>query len=181
MNKFFVFLSLMIVICASYAQIYKWIDNQGNVHYSDVPHEGAEILSIPDVQNISAPTSPNSSTPPSITENNPSKQQNTYANIAIVQPEAGATIRNNQGFVEVSVQVEPNLFPGDKLQLIYDNSPLGQPQRNLVFELSGMYRGSHTVAVQILDREGNVVETTEPITIYVFRPRVGMVPGTRPH
>lgn len=49
-----------------------------------------------------------------------------------------------------------------------------------VFEINGMYRGSHTLAAEVVDAEGNVIDSSEPITIYVFRPRVGMVPGTAP-
>ncbi|CAM2941958.1 Uncharacterised protein [Legionella steigerwaltii] len=180
MNKFFVSLSLMMVICASYAyaQIYKWTDSQGNVHFSDTPHKGAQVITIPDAQSFSSPTPSNTSRPPQH-DNHTEKLKHTYTKLAIVQPETSTTIRNNQGFVAVTVEVEPDLFPGDKLQLIYDNGVLGEPQRNPVFEISGMYRGTHTLAVQILDADGNVIETSDSITIYVFRPRVGMVPGTR--
>ena len=178
MNKFFVFLSLMIVICASYAQIYKWTDSQGNVHFSDTPHEGAVIVTIPDAQSFSSPTPPTSPAPPSSEhEDHTVKLKHTYTKLAIAQPQSGTTIRNNQGFVAVTVEVEPELFPGDKLQLLYDNGALGEPQRNPVFEINGMYRGTHTLAVQVLDADENVIETSDPITIYVFRPRVGMVPG----
>ncbi|MCW8385821.1 DUF4124 domain-containing protein [Fluoribacter dumoffii] len=180
MNKFLVSLSLMMCICISYAQIYKWTDSQGNVHFSDTPHEGAEIITIPEEQSYSSPN-PSSTSTPKEEDEQPVKLKHTYTKIEIAQPKPGATIRNNQGFVEISVEVEPELFPGDQLQLIYDNAPLGKPQTNPLFEVNGMYRGSHTFAVQIVDADENVLETSEPITIYVFRPRVGMVPGTKPH
>ncbi|KTD68034.1 MULTISPECIES: DUF4124 domain-containing protein [Legionella] len=176
MNKFFVFLSLTMVICASYAQIYRWTDSQGNVHFSDTPHPGAEVITIPDAQSFSSPTPSTAPTEPEHGEH-AVKLKHTYTKLAIAQPQTSTTIRNNQGFVAVTVEVEPDLFPGDKLQLIYDNGALGEPQRNPVFEVNGMYRGTHTLAVQILDADGNVIETSDPITIYVFRPRVGMVPG----
>lgn len=189
MIKFFVSLSLMVVICASYAQIYKWTDSQGNVHFSDTPHEGAEIVTVPDTQSFSSPTSTDSQTPPKSGSNGSEqseqddtvKLKHTYTTIAIAQPSAGATIRNNEGFVVVTAQVEPDLLPGDKLQLLYDGTALGEPQANPVFEIKGMYRGKHSLSVQVIDAEGNVMNTSEPITIYVFRPRVGMVPGTAVH
>ncbi len=181
MRKFFVSLSLMMVICASYAQIYKWTDNQGNVHFSDMPHEGAEIMTIPDSQSYSSPTPSAPQTPveepEQIDHSDSVKLKHSYTKIAIAQPETGATIRNNQGFVVVTAQIEPDLLPGDKLQLLYDSAALGEPQANPVFEVKGMYRGSHTLAVQVVDADGKVIDTSDPITIYVFRPRVGMVPG----
>lgn len=182
--KVFVSLLLMMVICASNAQIYKWVDSQGGGHFSDTPHKGAQIITLPDEQNSS---SPSSSTPQTATESNesqehsPVKLKHSYTKIEIVQPESGATIRNNQGFVTVTAQTEPDLFPGDKLQLLYDSAALGEPQKNPVFEINGMYRGSHILAIQVMDEDGNVLDSSDPITIYVFRPRVGMVPGTKPH
>lgn len=167
-------LSLMMVMCASYADIYKWIDRQGNVHFSDTPHPGAKRLDIPEAQGFSSPV-PKSSLPES-TSSHPETSGHTYTKIAITQPENEATIRNNQGFIAVTTQVEPDLFPGDKLQLIFDGSPLGEPQTNVLFQLNGIYRGSHTIAIQIVDESGNVIESSDPITVFVFRPRVGMVP-----
>lgn len=180
MNKLFAVLSLTLVICASYAQIYKWVDRQGNVHYSDTPHQGAEVINIPEMQ---SDTKQIPVTTPSSSEER--EQQNTIKlkrqyNVTIIQPENGATIRNNQGHVKVIAQVEPNLISDDKLQILYDGTLLGEPQKTLEFEVNDMYRGSHTLEVQIVDNEGNVINNSDPITIYVFRPRVGMVPGTRP-
>ncbi|WP_131779642.1 DUF4124 domain-containing protein [Legionella bozemanae] len=184
MSKFFVSLPLIMVICvASYAtQIYKWTDSQGNVHFSDTPRQGAKTVTIPETQSFSSPTpsTPQTATqkPEQINQDDTIKFKHSYTKIAIAEPQTGATIRNNQGFVAVTAEVEPDLRSVDKLQLIYDNGVLGEPQTTPMFEIKGMYRGSHTLAVQIVDADGNVIETSDPITIYVFRPRVGMVPGT---
>ncbi|KTD41119.1 DUF4124 domain-containing protein [Legionella parisiensis] len=184
MSKFFVSLPLMMVICVvSYAtQIYKWTDSKGNVHFSDTPRQGAITVTIPETQSFSSPTPSNPQTPAQKSEqleqDDTIKLKHSYTKIAIANPQTGATIRNNQGFVAVSAEVEPELRSGDKLQLIYDNGALGEPQTSPMFEIKGMYRGTHTLAVQVVDTDGNVVETSDPITIYVFRPRVGMVPGT---
>ncbi|EHL32339.1 DUF4124 domain-containing protein [Legionella drancourtii] len=173
MNKLCIALSLMMVICISYADIYKWVDSQGNVHFSDTPHPGAEKLNIPDAQTYSPPV-PQSTEPEKLTPANPDAYKPTYTKVAITQPDNEATIRNNQGSIAVTAEIEPDLFPGDKVQLIFDGSPLGEPQTNLLFQLSGIYRGSHTIAVQVIDADGGAVETSEPITVFMFRPRVGM-------
>ncbi len=173
MNKLCIALSLMMVICISYADIYKWVDSQGNVHFSDTPHPGAEKLNIPDAQTYSPPV-PQSTEPEQLTPTNSDTHKPTYTKIAITQPDNEATIRNNQGAIAVTAEVDPDLLPGDKVQLIFDGSPLGEPQTNLLFQLSGIYRGSHTIAVQVIDADGVAVETSEPITVFMFRPRVGM-------
>lgn len=174
MKKLYAFLSLITIISTSFADIYKWVDSNGNTHFSDTPHQGAEKLNIPDAQSYSPPAAQHIDDK-SLTGKSGEQKEHHYSNVAVVQPDNGATIRNNQGYVEVTAQVEPKLMEGDQIQLIFDGSPLGEPQPILHFQLSNIYRGSHTIAVQVIDVEGNALASSDPITIYMFRPRVGMV------
>ena len=36
--------------------LYKWVDSQGNVHYSDKPQPGAQKLTLPKATTYTAPT-----------------------------------------------------------------------------------------------------------------------------
>lgn len=162
----------MMIICASYAQIYKWTDSQGVVHFSDTPHTGAQAIDEQQIQNYSPPK-------PAISSQSAmpltASKEGVYTNLAITQPTDQATIRNSQGYVVVTVNVEPKLFAGDKAQVVFDDKPQGAPQTKLLFQLNGIYRGSHTIAVQIVSADGQVVRTSPSITIFMQRPRVGMV------
>lgn len=170
-------IGLVIVSMASYAEIYKWTDSQGNVHFSDKAHEGAEKIKIPDAPSYSSPSSnPAMEEPKSQLQDN-ADASHEYKKIAISQPENEATIRNNQGYVAVAVQIEPDLIEGDELQLLFDGAPIGEPQKGLLFQINGIYRGSHRIAVQVQDEDGNVLLTSEPITIYMHRPRINMGKG----
>lgn len=177
MKKLILFLSLMTVyICAAHAQIYKWIDAQGNVHFSDVPHEGAEKVKINESQTYSPPKPINNNLSSTGDQQKEAKPRS-YTKLVISQPENEATIRNNQGYLVVAVEIEPDLTPGDNLQLLYDGAPIGEPQPNPSFQLNGVYRGSHTIAVQVLDPSGQVLNTSDSITFFMHRPRVGMGGG----
>ncbi len=174
MKKFFLGISLILLTCASYAQVYTWTDSQGVVHFSDTPHPGAEKIQIPEPQTFSPSTpTPKQEIAPA-NHNNMNESEHSYTKVVIREPENQATIRNPQGYAVVSVEVAPQLSEGDKLQLIYDGSPLGDPQPNTVFELNGMYRGSHTIAVQVVNADGKVLITSDTVTIYMQQPRVGM-------
>jgi len=164
--------SFMMIVCASYAQIYKWTDSQGVVHFSDTPHTGAEKIDALQAQSYSTPAP---SAQPAAQKHVIKKKQESYIKVAITQPTDQATIRNNQGYVVVTADVEPKLFPGNKAQIVFDDKPQGIPQSNLTFQLNGIYRGSHTIAVQILGANGKVLKTSPSITIFMHRPRVGMV------
>lgn len=176
MTKQGILVFLAFFIITANAQIYKWTDSNGIVHFSDVPHSGAKEIILPNVQSTPSKASP----PPASEEAAAEKPVLEYKNIGISQPKAEATIRNNQGFVPVIVETEPELMKGDLLQILFDGQEMGKPQNSKVFALDNVVRGSHTLAVQVMDKDGNILKTSETITIYMQRPRVGMVPGTRP-
>jgi hypothetical protein len=173
MKRIGVVVSLAFIACASFAQVYKWTDSQGVIHFSDTPHSGAETIDTIQTQSYSSPASSSSVT--SIQNSSPIKKQEAYTKLAITQPTDQATIRNNQGYVVVTIEIEPQLLPGNSIQILFDGKAQGTPQSSLMFQLNGIYRGSHTIAVQILDTNGEVLKTSPPVTIFMHRPRVGMV------
>ncbi|BCA95306.1 hypothetical protein TUM19329_16670 [Legionella antarctica] len=122
MTKFFQVAALMMILSPSYAEIYTWIDSQGVVHFSDNPHQGAEKLKLPAGQSYSAlslpssvPEEDGSATHEANKSSETSDSDKPYTKIAIREPLHGATIRNNQGYILVSVELEPKLSEGDNL------------------------------------------------------------------
>ncbi len=106
----------MFACCALHAQIYKWTDSQGVIHFSDKPHQGSQTVKIPEPQ-IYSPLDavPNENAPPA----KASQGDHVYNSVSIAQPTDQATIRNNQGYVVVATQLDPSLMEGDTLQLIF--------------------------------------------------------------
>lgn len=175
MKKYCLVIWIILVATSIYAgtsQIYKWTDDNGNVHFSDKTQPGAVVVELPKAQTFSPPTSPKN-----IQSSNPISDSTLthYDKVTIVQPEDQATIRNAQGVISVILAFKPKLRGEDKVQMILDGSPLGFPQAANVFALQDINRGSHTLAAQIVDMDGNVLNTSELITIYMMPPRVGMV------
>ncbi|WP_367607198.1 DUF4124 domain-containing protein [Legionella sp. W05-934-2] len=158
------------------AKIYRWTDSSGQVHFTDQPRPGAEQIDLPPIQTYSPPE-------PSKEATNDDDQSDSanddevspgYKVLSIVQPTPEATIRNNQGLVPILVELEPKLRKNDKVQLIYDGKPIGDPQNTTTFTLTNVFRGSHTVSVQVLSDKGAVLNTSETVTFHMHRPRVGM-------
>ena len=166
----FVFCSLLLMMSTLQAEIYKWVDGDGNVHFSDKPRPGAETITLPPTQTFSPPAA---TEPAATTPDIPRKTVPTYTKIMIVQPQDQETVRNNQGIVSVISRIEPELNKGDTLQLLYDGSPVGEPQTEPVFTLNQVYRGRHTLQLQILNESGSVIGSSDTITIFMHRARVG--------
>lgn len=162
---------LLLIMTPIYADIYKWVDANGDVHFSDKPHQGAETITLPPTQTYSPPKT--TTAPPPTTPKIEPQKAATYTKIMIVQPQDQETIRSNQGLLTVIGRVEPELNPEDKLQLLYDGAPVGAPQRELAFTLNQIYRGSHTLELQVLNDAGKVIGSSSPITIFMHHTRVG--------
>jgi hypothetical protein len=177
MNRYLIILLALVVTSSLQAQIYQWTDSNGIVHFSDIPHPGAKKLNIPDAQTFSPRETQSTSEqiPQEVKES-----ERGYTSVVITEPKNDATIRNNQGYVPVIVAVNPDLKGGDQLQIIYDGAVLGKPQASMIFALNDVKRGTHTIAVQIVDEDGSVLNTSEEVMIYMHRPMAGMVPGTKP-
>lgn len=164
----------VVMMSAAAQTIYKWTDAAGNVHFSDKPQSGAQQIQLPPVQTFSSPqeATPLPSATPPVEEAGAE-----YQSIQIVQPTNEATIRNNLGYVPIVVEVKPELKKDDKLQLIFDGKPLGSPQANTIFALNGIDRGMHTIAVNIVDSEGNVLSESAKIIFYLHRATVATAKG----
>lgn len=180
MKKLVLVVVCMFLFCVAYAQIFKWTDSQGVVHFSDQPHPGAKQLNMPDTQSSTPPASQSGSAPAQDEQKTEqaSSGEDKYRKLVIIQPINDATIRNNQGYIVVVVEMEPDLAGGDKLQMIFDGTPLGEPQSSTLFQLNGINRGTHTIAIQIIKPDGTTLLTSDVITIHLHRPRVGMVRRT---
>ena len=56
MHKLIPLISLLIFTPVMADEIYKWADEDGQIHYSDVPKEGAAEVEIAPIQTFSAPS-----------------------------------------------------------------------------------------------------------------------------
>ena len=164
----------------SCAQIYRWTDASGIVHFSDIPHEGAETVNLPksQTQMPSSPKQRQSNSASGQSSEQSAEAGDSYEQVSIAEPQNEATIRNNQGMVPILVSLQPPLMKEHKLQLLFDGKVMGAPQSDTAFILNGIERGSHTIAVNVIDSQGAVLATTEAVTIFMHRPRVGMVRGS---
>jgi hypothetical protein len=176
MKKLFAILIGCILTHSLQAEIYKWVDGSGIVHFSDKPQSGAETITLPPTQTYSPPKAANPVTPQQEQENSaPIDQQSvsTYTKVMIIQPQDQETLRSNQGLLTVVTRVEPDLEKTDRLQVLYDGNLVGKPQKELSFSLNNVYRGAHTLQVQVVSEDGHILGASSPITVYMHHTRVG--------
>ncbi len=58
------------------------------------------------------------------------------------------------------ISSEPALLDGHRYRLLLDGEPAAEPSRSPVFPLSEIERGTHKLAVEIINQHGAVLERT---------------------
>jgi hypothetical protein len=146
---------------------YRWVDAQGVVHYSDTPQPGAQVIQLQSAQTYRAPAPPAAGAAGAAAA--PKDTDGPYQACNVVQPAAEASFFNPES-VPVSVQLTPELRPGDQLAVTVDGAALSPmtPGR-LQYQVSAPLRGSHTVNVAVQDGDGKQV-CHSTLTFYVQQP-----------
>ena len=149
------------------AVVYKWVQPDGTVVYSDTPPPGGGgEASLPELVTVPATPVPEPEPAPP-----PAAQRRPDYRVRIVQPPDDAALRENTGRVVVRVAVEPPLRPdrGHRLVLLLDGRPLDPPLKGTQVALENVDRGTHTLAAQVVDERGRVLASSPPVTFHLHR------------
>ena len=150
--------------------LYRWVDAQGVVHYSDTPHEGAQVLQISGAQTYhgaSAAPPPPGPPPPQ----QASIKSEPYQACAITQPAPAAALYAPEAVV-VSVEVSPALRDGDHLTVEADGRQLQSADGGQSFLIPQPERGEHSIGAQVRDPDGVMLCNAPVVTFSVTRPSV---------
>ncbi len=159
--------------CFGQAEVYKWVDDKGEVNYSDRQHPGAEEMKDLDVPTYLSPPPPNPPAAPALAKSEPQPQTTpkVYESVAITSPGNDEGIRSNNGDLSVSVAVLPELHTnlGHRLGVLLDGALIGEPGESTEFQLNNIERGSHAVQAVVFEAGGNAVAESPSITIHLHR------------
>jgi hypothetical protein len=145
---------LLTLAFAASASTYRWVDEQGVVHYSDKPREGAVEVQLQGAQGYSAMPDAGSAKTGDSTE-----EAFQYNSVEIVSPYEQETLFNIETQLSLQVALVPALRPNHFLKLTVDGKDVtDKPVRNRSFEVGGVFRGTHTAQVTVVDKDGNTVQ-----------------------
>ncbi|QIT53749.1 DUF4124 domain-containing protein [Aquisalimonas sp. 2447] len=173
---------LTLLIClapaALLADVYKHVDEDGNVTYTDEPREGAERLESDEPVSSYQFRAPSRQQPRSAPADDDRDDPSAYARVRIIQPEDEGTVRDNQGYVDVQVALDPNLRDGHRVQFVLDGEPRGELSRSTSQRLTEVHRGEHRLQVRVVDGAGNTVAESDPVTFYMHQAS-RLMPGSQ--
>ncbi|MCZ6640524.1 MAG: DUF4124 domain-containing protein [Gammaproteobacteria bacterium] len=161
------------------SKIYRTVDEDGNVIFTDVPPRGDQAAKTVELDSFNTYESEGKTTLRSpdgrelwiiedeTDEDGPPVVVN-YQFLGITSPENDATIRDNAGNLRIAAKISPELRPGHTLRLLLDGSPQ-QTSRNPDFYLSNVDRGTHRLAVEVVDELGTVLITSPASVVHMMR------------
>lgn len=142
--------------------IYRSTDANGNTVFSDQPPANGPAQTVKLGPTNAVPMA----TPAPTRPQGGKRGFPGYSSLVITSPDDGATIRNPDKPITVQAKVTPPLQPGDRLRLV-DN---GQTLNGM--SLDNPNRGTHTLQVEVVGKEGSVRIQSPSITVYIHRTSV---------
>ncbi len=160
---------LAIAAAPSWAQIYKSTDEDGNVVFTDTPPPDSPSAQQVELQRTNT-TPPPPDLPRANTDSN-NKPETVAVPTAIITAPANDTTFpiGLAGNFSVSAHVAPPLSRGEGVRLTMDGQPQGGPQASGFWDLNNVYRGTHNLVVEVVDADGEVLSSSEPIQVHVMR------------
>jgi len=143
--------------------LYRSVDANGVVQYSDTPSPGAQKITVSS-PNSSLSAMPGYPSAAARTGTPPAEVESYHPRCEIAAPKSEQVFFDTQS-VDVQLQVDPGLPPGARSVLTFDGTRV--PGVGTSFSLNPVDRGAHTVAAVVYDASGTVACETSSLTFYV--------------
>ena len=171
MKYLFLLLSLcsLALQASNVDEVYRWIDKNGVVHYSDKQINGAEKIpiNVAPSNKVETPAPSDNAAP---TKPMPvAEKSNTKYQASISSPEHDSTIYDNNGNISVVTAITPAFEDGQTLQLLIDGTPVGEKHQSTTLMATNIDRGSHSLQVQLIDKNGKIIASSQIITVHLRR------------
>ena len=166
---------LLATLCeghlAAAEKIYKVVDAEGNVTFTDTPPNDADAIVKPH-SILGTNTTPDVATAPeNVVKTDQPDAEASYVT-RIVYPASESTIPMGPGDFVVEAEVSPGLDSEEQLMLLLDGAAVGAPQSFPRWQLTNVFRGAHRLQVVRVSETGAAQSQSTEHTVYVMRPSV---------
>jgi hypothetical protein len=157
------------------AEAYKWVDEDGVTHYSDVPREGAEIIELSEYTRTTGARlyrAPPQSAGQRDTAPADADEPFKYESLSVTSPGPEETLWNIEGVLSVSLALSPGLQSGHQLRVYFD----GQPRlvSGTSFQIEEVWRGVHNIQAEVIDSTGRLMVRSRTNRFYVQQSTVNV-------
>ena len=166
---------LLLLCFLSYGNsqaIFKTINEDGTVSFSDQPAASAQSVDIPEVNTARSIEIPKNGDT-TVDAKSEQEQKNEAApnyEVSILSPTDGQEIGSSQHDVRVSLDIYLALYPGDTVEIYWNGYPYSEPSTSTEILLENVsLRIAPQLRAVIKDADGMTLATSRPITIILSR------------
>ncbi|WP_372973015.1 DUF4124 domain-containing protein [Marinobacter sp.] len=152
------------------AEVYRQVDKDGNVTFTDDPQGKAERVNVKPATTITMPK-PETVEQQLDEEDGEIGDQKAYESVTFLAPADDEAFHSGSGNVEFQVASDPGLRQGHRFEITLDGQPVGQTTSGTV-SVSNVFRGTHNAGVNVINADGERVFTGESISFTIHRPTV---------
>lgn len=173
--------SLSIAANPLFAEVYKTVDENGNVTYTDrSPGDGSKPMELPELSIIETPTYQKTARELAL-ENEGAEGEETeiplktlrrkYRDFAIISPTNEESVWNPQQAVPVAWSVANPLAAGMTVTLFVDGKKQAETAQPII-PVTGLVRGAHTLTAELKDANNRKIATAQPVTFFIKQPSI---------
>ncbi len=160
-----VLILLVVAITVNAGSVYKWVDADGNVTFSDRPQPGSEEVNVQGLQTYKAqPIKPTAAADPG---SDPATAKR-YKTFTFTTPKSDQSFRDSGGTIPIELKLEPALRGGHRIKLFLDGAVKGEG-RSASATLSNVDRGSHSLDAAVVDENGKEIARAGSVTFHLHR------------
>jgi len=171
--------SMAAIDGAVYAQVYKTVDEDGNITYTDIPPKGgAEQVKLAPISVIEAPAYEQAEeVVDPVAEDAGSNDlsvkelRRNYRDFAIVAPLPEESLWHPEAPISIAWNTRYELQLGMQV-LIYIDGTLQTKTSVQLTSVPKLDRGEHKVEAKLVDENNRTIATAEPVTFFIKRPNV---------
>lgn len=145
-------------------KLYKIVDKNGKIYYSDQPQAGAKEIKTAPLQSIPM-NLPKINLKTSQDEQTKPRDANAgyYDTLGFLNLKDKDVIRNNGGVASLTAMLEPGLSKAHFLKFYIDGQAIGERQKSLQIQASNIEYGTHNAYFEVVTSNGLVIQTSPTI------------------
>lgn len=173
--------SLLLAGNPAMAQVYKVVDENGNVTYTDrPPADGAKPVDLPPLSIIEAPEYEPTARQQALESGSSDDEdeevplrtlRRTFRDFAIISPANEESVWNPEQAIPVAWSVSSPLQPGMTVTLSIDGKQQAKTTQSII-PVAGLERGAHTITAELTDARNRRVASAQPVTFFVRQPNI---------
>lgn len=166
--RIFIYMLCFGLFSTANAAVYKKVNPDGSVEYTDVPQKDVDEMTLEPIPTIPAFKLP----PPAPAKKKTQAKEDVdhYVELSITSPEDDEGIRSNSGEITAQANLVPplRLEQEHRIEWWLDGNKV-EAATSLVLKLENVDRGTHRLQIRVVDFEKKTLIESKTIRFHVFR------------